>query len=70
MHSPAQKKKPHAKTPEYRAAALKYSAFVLILGLILGGILAFLIHRAETRELSPAEQKAVDVHESSKESTP
>lgn len=70
MVSPAKKKKQYAKTPEYRRSALRYSAFVLILGILLSSLLAFLIHRAENRRVTPAEQEAGDVQQPSNEVVP
>lgn len=70
MQTPAQRKKQYVKTPEYRAAALRYSVFIMVVGLILASFLAFLINRAETREMARAEQEALDAPELSKESTP
>ncbi len=53
MLTPAEKKKQYVKTPEYRRSALRYSAFVLILGILLSSLLAFLILRAESRQDAP-----------------
>lgn len=70
MPTPAQKKKQYEKTPEYRREALMYSGIMLVVGLILSAILAFLIHRAESRRDAPPSihnQEAGDVQEPSKE---
>ena len=73
MTTPAEKKKQYVKTPEYRRSALKYSAFVLILGVLLSSLLAFLIHRAESRRgeaPSIHKQNSGDVQEPSTEVVP